>query len=261
MRVDARTHWLQKRGNAPKEYEDAFCPAKVPEGPLECYRFAVSDGASESMLSGPWAEILVKSFCRSEVSVSRASARAIIGRACMAYGAWMKEYLCHRERQGRPVQWFEEPGLEAGAFATILGLSLLSPAAERDAERGRWEALALGDSCLFQMRGGSLVAAFPIRASSGFSQRPLLAGSNPAKNKLALGRLKLATGTWRRGDTFYLMTDALSAWFLKEREDGREPHLALDELDSLSFESFIQTLRTEGRMRNDDVTMTQIRVV
>lgn len=269
MRVLAKTRWLPKRGNAAEEYEDAFYPKEPPKDPSQSYRFAVSDGASESMLSGQWAEVLVKSFCRGEGPVSRASARAAVGRACVAYEAWVQEYLRRREREGRPVQWYEEPGLQAGAFATILGLSLLS--------EGRWEAVALGDSCLFQMRGNCLIARFPIRRSSEFGQRPLLLASNPAKNLLAMGKLRIASGAWRRGDKFYLMTDAVAAWFLKEFEQSKEPWAALGRAESgltdaggsgehmssagLPFEDLVESMRSQGLMRNDDVTVTSIRVV
>lgn len=266
MRIQAKTYWLPKRGNTLEEYEDAFYPKESPEGFPQCSRFAVSDGASESMLSGPWAEVLVRAFCRTEAAVSRAFVKAMMARACAAHEAWRKEYLRRREREGRPVQWYEEPGLKDGAFATILGLSLLPS--------GAWEAVALGDSCLFQVRGEDLVAAFPVKQSSEFGQRPMLAASDPAKSGLALGKFRGALGTWRRGDTFYLMTDALSAWFIKQHEQGEKPWVTLDSTEGslsgracdeaagpASFEALVQRLRSEGLMRNDDVTMTRVRAV
>lgn len=255
MRIESNTRRLPKRGNRLSEYEDAFYQKGPPMGREGCWRFAVSDGASESMLSGPWADILVKAFCRSNVPVTRASARGIIGRASMAYEAWLKEYLRRREREGRPVQWYEEPGLQAGAFATLLGLRLVAGAPE---DGFRWEAVCLGDSCLFQVREDRLVASFAMERSSDFGRRPVLLCSNPAKNRLALAKLKIASGTVLPGDVFYLMTDALAAWFLREHERGGAPWAALDALD---FRELVSDLRRQGLMRNDDVTVTSIRVV
>ncbi len=261
MRVEAETHWLPKRGNTVGEYEDAFYPKDFPAGHADekaNLRFAVSDGASESMLSGQWAEVLVKSFCRSEVPLTRASARAIIGRASMAYEAWLREYIRSRERSGRPIQWYEEPGLQAGAFATLLGFSLdLDPSLSPE-EACKWEAVSLGDSCLFHVREDRLIASFAMKRSADFGQRPVLISSNPANNRLALGRLKITSGTCLPGDVFYLMTDALAAWFLKEHERGDAPWVILD---ALPFEELVGGLRGEGLLRNDDVTLTSIRVV
>jgi hypothetical protein len=258
MRAEAETRWLPKRGNTTGEYEDAFYPKDFPAGQEGSLRFAVSDGASEAMLSGQWAEILVKSFCRSDVPLTRASARAIIGRASMAYEAWLKEYLRRREREGRPIQWYEEPGLQAGAFATLLGLSLDLESSLSPEGACKWEAVSLGDSCLFHVREDRLIASFAMKRSADFSQRPVLLSSNPGNNRLALGRLKTTSGTCLSGDVFYLMTDALAAWFLKEHERGDAPWVVLE---ALPFEELVGGLREEGLLRNDDVTMTSIRVV
>lgn len=255
MRVESETRWLPKRGNKLSEYEDAFYPKETPHDRDGSWRFAVSDGASESMLSGPWAEILVKSFCRSLVPVTKASAKAIIGRATMAYEAWLKGYLRRREREGRPVQWYEEPGLNAGAFATLLGLSLVAGAPGNGL---RWEAICVGDSCLFQVREDRLITSFAVKRSSDFSVRPVLISSKPAKNQVAFSKLKYTSGTCLSGDRFYLMTDAIAAWFLREHERGEAPWSALEASD---FEDLVSRLRREGLMRNDDVTVTSIRVL
>ena len=56
---------LPKAGNTDDEYEDAFYPVSGGDLRGESLRFAVADGASEGMLSGEWAQVLVKAFCRS----------------------------------------------------------------------------------------------------------------------------------------------------------------------------------------------------
>jgi hypothetical protein len=42
---------------------------------------------------------------------------------------------------------------------------------------GRWHSAALGDTCLFHVRGGQLEVAFPLTQSSDFDTSPSLLGS------------------------------------------------------------------------------------
>jgi hypothetical protein len=58
-----------------------------------------------------------------------------------------------------------------------------------------------------------------------------------------------------------LATDALSAWFLAETEAGAMPWRTLADIDTEAIESFpkwIDGLRSDGVMRNDDVTLTRV---
>jgi hypothetical protein len=171
----------------------------------------------------------------------------------------MRRYLRERQAQNRPVQWYEEPGLQTGAFSSFLGLTLLDAQTE---SAGAWEAIALGDSCLFQVRDDQLIASFPLAQSSDFNSRPWLIPSKPNRNVNLLQALQTARGQWTAHDQFYLMTDALAAWFLRELESGASgctPWQLLPNLDNL--EVWINTLRTEGLLRNDDVTWMHISVV
>src|SRR5947199_52879 len=71
-----------------------------------------------------------------------------------------------------------------------------------------------------------------------------------------------AEGDWLPGDTFFLMTDALACWFLREGEEGRQPW---DELSGFSgataledFARRIEALRDGEGLKNDDVTLIQV---
>lgn len=257
--VRARTFSVPKAGNSEEECEDAYWPERLRERKGHIARFAVADGASEGMLSGPWAKILTRSFCRAYQRPSRSSMRQLIARACDSWETWKSAYLERRAAEGRPVQWWEEQGLLTGPFSTLLGVAFLIPGGS---ETGYWDAAALGDSCLFQVKGDLLVEGFPLDRSSLFSQRPVLISADPARNAAYLDRISEKTGSVARGDRFYLATDALSAWFLREVEGGGTPWEELDRLDDEeSFFRFVGKLRSAGAMRNDDVTLTRIRVV
>jgi hypothetical protein len=212
------------------------------------------------MLSGQWARILSKSYCRlgGRDVVAPVLARELLERSRRAWNGWLANfYLPDRVRRNRPIQWYEEPGLEAGAFATLVGLTL-----EGHGRLGLWQAVAAGDSCLFQVRYDSLVACFPISDSAAFGNRPLLLSSNPRWDGSALKGVRTARGGWMAGDRFYLMTDALAAWFLSCWEREEVPRwlmgVAADRYHQKAFANGISKLRSSGAMRNDDVTMLSV---
>jgi hypothetical protein len=250
---------VQKAGNAAEEYEDAFYPADHGTHDGAELRFAVADGASEGMLSGAWASILVK--LHGQFDWTEGSAEEFLDRA---YGDWRtfrSEYLRDRDQRNRPVQWYEEPGLREGAFSTFLGLTLTAAVPNHG---GNWTAVALGDSCLFHIRAGAVVKTFPLEQSAEFNNHPVLFATTPARNGQALGAIRRGSGTFESGDVFYLMTDALARWSLQEEEEGRAPWSQLKNVVTRGdppFEGWIDGLRQTKRLRNDDVTLIRIDLV
>jgi len=155
------------------------------------------------------------------------------------------------------VPWYLEPGLTQGAFATFLGLVI---------EETSWQAVAVGDSCLFQVRQGELVHTFPIAHAADFSNAPWLVGSRTSPGEVPHKKGLQQEGDWQPGDRFWLMTDALAQWFLVQVEaDGKpwlalEPllHIASDEEAQYAFDFWIEGLRAARRLRNDDVTLLAV---
>src|SRR3990172_8268702 len=115
MQVFVTAFWLPKSGNTRDEYEDAFYPKHCGERQGKLLHFAVADGASEGILSGKWAEILSKIFCRFDIPYQET--KNFIERAYRAWSSWKRNYLAERERRNKPIQWFEEHGLQTGAFS------------------------------------------------------------------------------------------------------------------------------------------------
>ena len=145
--LHCRSFAVPKDGHAADECEDAFA-CNNPAG-----RFAVADGASESIYAGEWARLLCEAF------VADASGGDGIG---PWLGAAQKRWRDH-VRDG-PAPWHVAEKLEDGAFATFLGLMVDSA--------GRWRAVATGDSCLFLVRDDGLRRAFPVEAAAAFGTRP-----------------------------------------------------------------------------------------
>jgi hypothetical protein len=149
--------------------------------------------------------------------------------------------------------------VRSGAFSSILGLSLYA----KDGSVS-WHATAIGDSCLFHVRGDNLITAFPLIDSHAFNNRPYLLSSNTSSTAtMREHRLDFA-GVAQMGDTFFLMTDALAHWFLSEHEKGGQPSTRLQcsqSFDGKPFETWIGHLRETKILRNDDVTLLRVQLV
>src|SRR5207248_11270118 len=124
--------------------------------------------------------------------------------------------------------------LDRGAFATLLGLRLRTRA--EDPAAGQWAAIALGDSCLFQIRDDRLLYVFPVTSAAEFDNSPVLVPSRPDDFDRVTARAERATGDWQSGDCFYLATDALAAWFLEASESGDKPWRVLADIDTEAIE-------------------------
>lgn len=246
MRIYADSWWLPKRGNTAEEYEDACWPRDRCSGEYPGFRCAVADGATETSFSGLWAELLVRAHGR-----GRLAPRGLPEALRPLQHEW------RRRVSAMPLPWFAEQKAEQGAYAALAGLTLTALRPGRD---GGWHALAVGDSCIFQLRAGSLAATLPVACSADFTSRPALLSSDSAANEGLDGRLTAVSGEWAPGDTFYLMTDALAQWFLRNIEDGRRPSPLPRDLSDSAFEEWIRDLRAHGEIRNDDVTLMRVEI-
>lgn len=242
MIISAEIYWTAKAGNGSGDYEDAFWPPEpVERRQRSCQRFAVADGATESSFSGLWARQLVRGY-----SKQGWTSKDLARRLPPMQQAWQQEV------QSRPLPWYAEEKARFGAFSTLIGLTLHDHTGAR--RQGTWRALAVGDSCLFQMRQQKLVASFPLSDAAAFDHSPVLLSSRPEPNRAALEAVQSLSGFWQTGDEFLLMTDALAAWFL--RHGGtvacRPP--------SGDFAAWIHDLRQHRLLRNDDVTLVRVRI-
>ena len=247
-----KAFWLPKEGCTEEEYEDAFFPRNVSSLTGERLRFAVADGATEASFSKLWARLLVRAFVRRSLTLP-----FTLDELKPLQEQWAEAV------HGKELAWYAEVKVASGAFSSLLGLELTENSAT-DATERQWRAVACGDSCLVQISADQILRSFPLSESAAFTSRPNLLGSLAGAEVDETGLVAECTGTWTADDQFFLMTDALACWFLKQSEFGKKPWSLLKEVETggqTSFGDFVAELRTNGELKNDDVTLMKIELL
>ncbi len=248
--------WLQKAGNEPDEYEDALrvaCLQQVGACGDGLARIAVSDGASESAFAREWAQELVDAFVNRPLELCGLTEDSLTAWLLPAQETW------HEAVPWDSLPWHGEAKTRAGAFAALVGLTI--GAESEDPEQLCWQALAVGDCCLFVIRDDRLWLSFPLEDASQFDNSPALICSNPNNTGDLWEEVRLESGACEPGDLFILASDALACWFLARCDEGEKPWEWLASLDSSDWDAWIEEQRCEGLMRNDDTTLMMIEVV
>ena len=177
----------------------------------------MSDGATETSFSGVWAKQIARAMFNGQFE----------GEQLQQTLAGLRERW-HKIVSRKPMPWYAEEKVRMGAYAALVGLVLNDSSSRR--EDGKWTAIAIGDSCVFHIRGKQTRRLFPMERSESFSNSPELLGSGNLSSATAEPGLLTLQGTWLKGDAFYLMTDAIACWFLKQVESGRTPSRELQDL-------------------------------
>jgi hypothetical protein len=256
MRVQAQAQWEPKFGSQASEYEDAFCPTNAVDdervGEFTC---AIADGATESSYSRIWAKQLAQAACHNRW-LDAETLLAQLPHLQKQWASYVRQRL--RNRSARPP-WYVAEKAQQGAHAALLCLHFC----KGGAAWASWRALAVGDCCLVQVRDETIVSLFPFTGAIEFNSRPFLLASQPVNHTQLAQHIHTCSGEWRSGDQFLLMTDALAHWFYRALENNEQPWRAFDDLqghkdDVLSFQDWMQVLRAEGTIRNDDVTLLRV---
>lgn len=253
MKLVSSCFSIPKKGSLPRENEDSFFPHEV-EIKRNHLSVAIADGASEGFLSKLWSKILTISyvyFDRTDLDM-----RQFTDFCIDIYNYQMDTYIQKRKERNNPLKWFEENLMIKGSFSTLLGVTFVNSSPTG----GRWKSYSVGDSCLFQLRD-NLIDVFPMMDSSNFGNSPDLISSNPAYNLELESKVKVKTGHFLFGDSFYLMTDAIANWFITQIAEEKRPWVTLDEFLEVDYDGlneYINHLRGENRLKNDDVTIARV---
>lgn len=228
-----------KLGNSDDEYEDAFaCNFKNR-------RFAIADGASDSIFSSIWANALVKAFSDSTLPFSRESAflRNII---YMARKTW------YNNIEWDSLKLFVKNKALKGSFSTFLGVQI-----DPSGLNYHYRAIAVGDSCLF-LRNNDDITGFPINDPSKFNITPKLIWSGygspfPEDYNTKLPEIKYYEGKIKPGEQMLMATDAISKWVLENSPKSFDRLCKMDDPYR-----FITGMLEARELRNDDVTFSAI---
>jgi hypothetical protein len=197
---------------------------------------ALSDGATISFDAERWAQTLVEAFVADPVLTADWISAA------------RESFAAAYDREELP--WNMQAALDRGSSATLLGLTF-SP------DGCRAELTAIGDSVAVVVHDGDWLTSFPYEKSEQFESTPVLLSSNPAEG------LNVATDppspqpiylAEHPGKLhFLLMTDALGAWCLSNREENVLRLLAFKKPSD--FEEFVTAERANGSLKRDDTTL------
>lgn len=245
MKLSYRVFSLPKSGSSAQEYEDAFAPPAAPEGEVKEFRCAAADGATETSFSGLWARLMCEAFVDDKFDIEELQAK------------WLAEV------SGKELPWYAEEKLASGAFATIIGLQL-----KEEKKSISWTVRALGDSCFFAIRENSIQQAIPLSNWEDFNYNPALISTRNESNTGVFETERNESGSCKKGDILYLMTDAISKWFLHRNVENGDAVEILEAIENADqFAQFVEIERStkteDGRfmMPNDDVTWTRVAFV
>jgi hypothetical protein len=261
----SRRHWAQvstfqlpKAGNTKAECQDAVWLgsggiATSNEGG-DVLRVVVADGASGSTFSGRWARHIVRTVGSAKSDLTLPKLADTLDDVLTLWPTDLLKYRQFRESSGAPLLWFEEWDIDRGPSATLLVVQIER---SRLLRRRLWKAVALGDACLFHVRGRQLLSTFPLVSVKDFGTRPPLFSSRRDSGKGLWQSWTSRQSFWRAGDTLYAATDALSEWFMARFEAGEIPWEVLP-CEPGGLADWVAEQRSIRRLRNDDVTLVRI---
>ena len=261
MQIQMVTFSEAKEGNAPAEWQDGASGGVVGDGTAapRRARFVVLDGATGAYDAVRWVDQLVRSFAPQ----ARGAEGPRLERAAMR--AWFAEM---QDRWAADVRDFdsiieERKFAEVGSFATLLGFEIYA----LDGPEPYWRAVALGDTVLFHVRAGRMIATFPPMGPDDFGTLPDGVHTARASLDRMTERLLTGGGVLAAGDVLFAATDAMAQWIL--RTVARDEVKVWGTLTTLAhpdvFARLVQDQRREQnsatRMKNDDVTLMRLRML
>jgi hypothetical protein len=234
----------------------------------DCYGFstdnlgiAISDGATQSFYSGPWAEILCNSYCSRPKPLTPQCWKDWLSKAQNEWIHHIKQKLGELREAGKP-SWIEcLNGLEMkkDAFATFIGMHL---------EGLYIRGIAIGDSCgllikhsridstdVAQSDRFTIVRAFPGLWKHSFSNNTIGLPSYPKSTAHAPEFFDVPVPQDGESYLVVLATDALAEYIFKKESEGDSIIFDLLTLKSEEkFFEYVTTARNQG-LANDDTTL------
>ncbi|MHA1410022.1 MAG: hypothetical protein ACTSQY_06920 [Candidatus Odinarchaeia archaeon] len=256
MKIFSTSLSIPKRGNQANENEDFFFPwNKITEKKLAI--FSIADGASEGLLSSKWSMLLTVSY--SNFNKINFDLLDFLKFSIDCFPVVESKFIQSREKENKPLQWFEQNLLLKGSFSTFLGIRIY----ENSTGECNLSTHAIGDSFLFIIRNDEMILSFPSENLNYFGNRPDLISTKCSDVMLIANKMKFLDFKILDGDIIYLMTDAVAHWFLKRTKEGKKPWRffgLFSDFKSHDFRRYIEKIRELGYIKNDDVTISRLSI-
>jgi len=264
MHIQMVTFSAVKDGNEPGEWQDGAGGGVIADGtgvPRRA-RFVVLDGATTAYDPVRWVDQLVRSFAPQAGGDPGTEGPRLEPAAMRAWFGQMQDQWAADVRDFDSIIE-QRKFTEVGSFATLLGFDIYG----LDGAEPYWQAVALGDTVLFHVRAGRMIAAFPPMGPDDFGTLPDGVHTSPASLDKMTERLLTGGGMLEAGDFLFAATDAMAQWIL--RTIGHDEAKVWDALTTLAhpdvFARLVQDQRREQnsvkRMKNDDVTLMRLRML
>jgi hypothetical protein len=230
--------WYPKDSAFPRDWEDSACCDE------QARLAAAADGASASFDGRGWSRHLV--VCFAAFAPAILDGPGVERWVTQVQRSWKaEEPIRKRARPPMPVFVADQPDPPSGATLAAVRVS--------PGPSPRFDAVAVGDACVFQVRDDHPILCEPVATAAGFGSRPdliMTTGSAPPVTYVA--------GQLRPGDLVFLATDALAAWLVERKEDAAA-WAALAAMDQDRFDRFVEAQRSAGELVVDDVTLVRCR--
>ncbi len=242
---------LPKEGYSLKECEDKSA-VNTDLDLTKTIKVAIADGVSQASFSGVWAELLVNNFIKVNQSINlEKSDMNWLETSQQQWQNWLNK---------QQLSWFAQRKLkvDGGSYSTFLGLRIY-----QEYQQYKWEALGIGDSCLFVVENGQLVQSFPCNNSSQLSGIPSQICTSSTADFLKQKAL-FDQGIIRAKTHFYLVTDALAGWIFDTLEQHQNPWLTLNKFTDANYKNFepwVKQLRQDRKIRDDDTTLVHLEII
>lgn len=228
-----------KHGNHVSESQDAY-DFRVHSGKNPSYHCAISDGASRSLFSGQWAQILSTAACEKNSD---------LGELVDSHNELEEKWKAVLPNQVS-LSWLMRSKLQRGSHATLLSVSFCL-----GCDGWKWSASGIGDCVLFHLSGKDVVYQFPELKGCDFGTRPELF---PSKSEVRPEHFKSfiqrAEGRVKRGDTIFLMTDTIAQWVILHKKKTK----VLNHFKSIKQDDFRQWMKVNFRrnlIKHDDLSI------
>lgn len=198
MRFDSRTFMLPKDPEHPGQCQDA-CQVDAARGIA-----VIADGVSSAIFSAQWANVLVEAVMAAAPDPNNAA----------SFAAWLaRQRQTWTQRIDSSTLAWHRTKLPMGAFSTLLWIQVTESEREQPGAFGayRLRGFAIGDSCLFHVRGRELVRSFPLETAAQFQADPIVLGSIDLKRDYLM-RFTMLNELCYPDDLLILCTDALAEW-------------------------------------------------